>query len=79
MFALFGFVTHNILCELNMNGKAVIKVLRKHGFECIRINGSHHIMWDGKNCPFPVPVHGARDLGLGLLRQIEKQSGVKLK
>jgi predicted RNA binding protein YcfA (HicA-like mRNA interferase family) len=26
----------------------------------------------------PVPVHGAQDLGIGLLKKIEKQTGVKL-
>lgn len=27
----------------------------------------------------PVPVHGAKDIGIGLLKAIEKQTGVKLK
>ncbi len=26
----------------------------------------------------PVPVHGTKDLGIGLLKTIEKQTGVKL-
>ncbi len=26
----------------------------------------------------PVPVHGTKDLGIGLLKAIEKQTGVKL-
>jgi len=26
----------------------------------------------------PVPVHGRRELGIGLIRRIEKQTGVKL-
>ena len=26
----------------------------------------------------PVPVHGTKDLGVGLLKAIEKQTGVKL-
>jgi predicted RNA binding protein YcfA (HicA-like mRNA interferase family) len=26
----------------------------------------------------PVPVHGSKDLGIGLLKAIEKQTGVKL-
>ncbi len=29
-------------------------------------------------CSIPVPVHGSNDLGIGLLKTIEKQTGVKL-
>lgn len=61
-----------------MDGKSVIKILRSHGFKCIRISGSHHIMSDGKGRPFPVPIHGKRDLRIGTLKNIEKISGVKL-
>jgi len=45
-----------------------------------RIEGSHHIMEkEGEPRPLPVPVHGIQDIGIGLLKRIEKQSGVKLK
>lgn len=27
----------------------------------------------------PVPVHGARDVGIGLLKKIEERTGVKLR
>ncbi|MCI5147999.1 MAG: type II toxin-antitoxin system HicA family toxin, partial [Candidatus Electrothrix sp. MAN1_4] len=27
----------------------------------------------------PVPVHGKKDIGIGLLKAIEKQTGVKLR
>jgi predicted RNA binding protein YcfA (HicA-like mRNA interferase family) len=43
-----------------------------------RIHGSHHILTkNGK--ALPVPVHGSRDLGAGLLAAIQRQTGVKLK
>lgn len=61
-----------------MNGKEVIKILESNGWEVLRVNGSHHRL--GKNdLRTTVPVHGARDLGKGLLTAIEKQTGVKLK
>jgi len=45
-----------------------------------RIEGSHHIMEHPDMLrPVPVPVHGNHDIGIGLLKKIEKQSGVKLK
>ena len=61
----------------SMNGKQVIKILQKNGWKVARIQGSHHMMVNGsKSCP--VPVHGSQDLGIGLLKKIEKQTGLKL-
>ena len=61
-----------------MNGKDVIAKLKAAGWSLERINGSHHVFGkDGK--VVPVPVHGNRDIGIGLLAAIQRQSGVKLK
>ncbi len=61
-----------------MTGKEVIAKLKTHGWSVDRVHGSHHILTkDGK--AVPVPVHGARDLGAGLLAAIQRQTGVKLK
>jgi predicted RNA binding protein YcfA (HicA-like mRNA interferase family) len=61
-----------------VNGKAVIAKLKAAGWSLDRVHGSHHILTkDGK--AVPVPVHGARDLGAGLLAAIARQTGVKLK
>lgn len=61
-----------------MNGKEIIKRLRLLGWRVDRVNGSHHVLTkDGK--AVPVPVHGTRDLGVGLIAAIERQAGVKLK
>lgn len=61
-----------------MTGKEVIKILQEHGWQILRISGSHHRM--GKeHMRTTVPVHGKRDLGQGLLSAIERQTGVKLK
>lgn len=62
-----------------MDGKTVVKILEQHGFRCLRISGSHHIMSNGKCKPFPVPVHGKKDLRIGTFKSIERLSGVKLK
>ena len=61
-----------------MNGKEVITKLKAHGWEVLRVNGSHHRMGKGEKRT-TVPIHGSRDLGIGLLNAIEKQTGVKLK
>jgi predicted RNA binding protein YcfA (HicA-like mRNA interferase family) len=61
-----------------VNGKAVIAKLKAAGWSLDRVHGSHHILTkDGK--AVPVPVHGARDLGAGLLAAIARQTGIKLK
>ena len=61
-----------------MTGKEVIAKLKAAGWALDRINGSHQIFTkDGK--AVPVPVHGNRDLGAGLVAAIQRQSGVKLK
>ena len=61
-----------------MNGKDILKKLQADGWRLDRINGSHHIMVkDG--VAVPVPVHGSRDVGPGLVAAITRQSGVKLK
>ena len=61
-----------------MTGKEVITRLKLAGWVVDRVHGSHHILTkDGQ--AVPVPVHGSRDLGAGLLAAIQRQSGVKLK
>jgi predicted RNA binding protein YcfA (HicA-like mRNA interferase family) len=61
-----------------MNGKEILKKLQAQGWALNRINGSHHIMTKN-GVAVPVPVHGARDVGAGLVAAIAKQTGVKLK
>lgn len=61
-----------------MTGKEVISRLKAAGWKIERIHGSHHIMTKGGRA-VPVPVHGAREIGAGLLAAIQRQSDVKLK
>ncbi|MBC5768462.1 type II toxin-antitoxin system HicA family toxin [Ramlibacter albus] len=61
-----------------MTGKEVIARLKAAGWKLDRIHGSHHIMVKGAQA-VPVPVHGSRDIGVGLLALIQRQSGFKLK
>lgn len=59
-----------------MTGKEFIKLLKKHGWELDRINGSHHIMIKGK-LTLSVPVHSSKDLPSGLLNRLMKDGGLK--
>ena len=60
-----------------MNGKQVIKSLERAGFRVLRTNGSHHVLGNSER-KVTVPIHGSRDLKIGTLKSIERQSGVKL-
>jgi predicted RNA binding protein YcfA (HicA-like mRNA interferase family) len=61
-----------------LTGKEVIAKLKAAGWSLNRVHGSHHVMVNGGKA-VPVPVHGSRDLGAGLLAAIQRQTGVKLK
>ncbi len=61
-----------------VNGQDVIKRLKGEGWRVKRVRGSHHLM-EKAGRVVPVPVHGAADIGKGLLAEIERQTGVKVK
>lgn len=61
-----------------MRAEEAIKILKKNGWVLIRIKGSHYVM-DKLNRTVVVPFHSSKDLGIGLLKNIEKTTGVKLK
>jgi predicted RNA binding protein YcfA (HicA-like mRNA interferase family) len=57
-----------------LKGKELIKILSLHGFDVIRIKGSHHFLrHDDGRCTV-VPVHAGETLGPGLLLQILKDT-----
>ena len=57
-----------------MKDKDLLKLLKKNGWELVRINGSHHILQkDGKTTV--VPIHG-KDVPTGLLKTILKETGL---
>ena len=61
-----------------MNGREVINLLKVAGWCHSSTRGSHYKMEKEGKRSVPVPVHGSKDLGIGLLKAIEKQTGVKL-
>ena len=62
-----------------MTGKEIIKILEQNGWHVARVKGSHHIVKKDGMLPTVVPVHGKKDIKPGLLRSIEKATGVKLR
>ena len=63
---------------MGMDGREIIKILKQVNWKIVRVRGSHHLLSNGIKT-VSVPVHGKKDVGVGLLKAIEKQTGVKLK
>jgi len=59
------------------SGKEVCNILKKHGFKEVRQRGSHIIMQKPLgNSTITVPVPNHKELRLGTLRSIIRQSGI---
>lgn len=60
-----------------ISGKAMSSLLQKKGWILTRITGSHHIFTkQGSNLRITVPVHGNKDLKIGLQKAIMKQANI---
>ena len=58
-----------------LNGKKMLRLLSRQGWELVDIRGSHHkLVKDGKTVI--VPVHGNRSLPKGTEQSILRQAGV---
>ncbi len=60
-----------------LTGKQLVKALKKAGFICNRIEGSHHIMqktFAEGTVTIPVPVHSGKIIKLGLLNHILRKT-----
>jgi len=58
----------------SLNYRRVISVLVRHGFTLDRQSGSHAVFIHPDGRRTTVPIHGKRDLGKGLLRQIMRDA-----
>ena len=57
-----------------ISGKEVVKRLRKCGWKEKSQKGSHVKLEHPSKGIVVVPIHGNKDLGIGLIRAIEKQT-----
>jgi predicted RNA binding protein YcfA (HicA-like mRNA interferase family) len=61
-----------------LSGKAFAKVVERHGWHLLRVNGSHHIYGNpGSTVRLSIPIHGNQPLKLGLLAHLTKLAGLK--
>jgi len=60
-----------------LSGKAFGRLLERHGWQLLRIQGSHHVYGkSGQRARISVPVHGNRPLKLGMQRHLLKLAGI---
>lgn len=65
---------------MRMKARDIVKIIKSDGwFEARTTAGHQHFKHPTKPGLVTVPMHGAADVKLPVLRSIEKQSGVKLK
>ena len=58
-----------------VSGKELARVLERHGWSLLRINGSHHIYGkQGSIVRLSVPIHGNQSLKVGLLSHLLKMA-----
>ena len=58
--------------------KELIKLLKKHDFEVIRVKGSHHFMKHIDGRTTVIPVHKNETISKGLLSKILKDTELKI-
>lgn len=54
----------------SLTGKEIVSVLKKAGFELLRIKGSHHFIHHPDGRSTVVPVHSGETIGPGLFAKI---------
>ncbi|MCR5587783.1 MAG: type II toxin-antitoxin system HicA family toxin [Lachnospiraceae bacterium] len=63
-----------------MNFRKVEKILKKDGWKLVRVTGSHYQYKKvGVNELAVVPNHNGKDLSIGVLRNLEKVTGLSLR
>lgn len=56
----------------SIDGLRLIRILRKLGFEVVRIKGSHHFLRHDDGRATVIPVHAKETIGTGLFHKILK-------
>jgi predicted RNA binding protein YcfA (HicA-like mRNA interferase family) len=58
-----------------MSGRDFARVIERHGWKLLRVQGSHHIYGKpGSVVRLSIPIHGNKPLKTGLLRHLAKLS-----
>lgn len=59
----------------SVSGKDFAKVIERHGWSLLRVQGSHHIYGKtGSDVRLSVPIHGNQTIKIGLLKHLMKMA-----
>ena len=58
-----------------MKSSELHRLVKKCGWTHIRTKGSHYI-YEKDNRVYPIPYHGAKEVGKGLEKKIKKEMGL---
>lgn len=59
----------------SISGKKLAQILEKNGWELVKVNGSHFKYQKDQNS-VSVPIHGNRDLPIGTLKALMKDTNL---
>lgn len=60
-----------------VTGRAFARAVERHGWNELRISGSHHIYGkEGERARLSIPIHGNKKLKIGLQRNLMKIAGL---
>jgi predicted RNA binding protein YcfA (HicA-like mRNA interferase family) len=61
----------------SISGKELARIVERHGWNLLRIHGSHHIYGkSGSIVRLSIPIHGNKPLKIGLLNHLLKLAGL---
>jgi len=61
----------------SVSGKELARIVERHGWNLLRIHGSHHIYGKpGSIVRLSIPIHGNKPLKIGLLSHLLKMAGL---
>jgi len=63
----------------SVSSREIIRLLKKAGWQEVRVNGSHHHFRHPSRAGTVTVPHPVKDMPPGTLRSIERQSSVKLR
>ena len=62
----------------SFDGRKLIKIIKKFGFEIVRVKGSHHFLKHSDGRATVIPVHGKESIGIGLFHKILKDCEISV-
>lgn len=61
----------------SVSGRDLAKILQQRGWVLLRVKGSHYVFSkQGHPARLSIPIHGNRELKLGLLKHLMKVAGI---